>query len=65
MTSEEMKQWINGASYRELLQKWRFASAGDPFFVGEIGDYYTKKMAEKHDKVGDTEHTRISKSIGW
>ena len=65
MTPDEMKQWIDGASYQELLQKWRFAPAGDPFFVGEVGDYYVAKLAEKHTEVGDAEHTRISKAIGW
>jgi len=65
MTNEEMKQWIDNATYTQLLSKWRFASIGDPFFQGEIGDYYSKVMSRKHEKVGDAEHTRASKSIGW
>lgn len=65
MNNEQMKQWIDTASYEELLRKWRFAPAGDPFFTGDTGDYYAKKIAEKRAEVGDEEHVRASKSIGW
>ena len=65
MTVEEMKQWIDTAPYESLLAKWRFAPPGAPFFQGELGDYYAKRMAEKQDEVGNAEHVRASKSIGW
>lgn len=65
MTTEEMKKWIDNASYRQLLSCWRFASVGDPFFVGEIGDYYADVMSRKREKAGVDEHVRVSKSIGW
>jgi len=65
MTVEEMKKWIDGASYRQLLSKWRFAPAGNPFFQGEVGDYYSEVMARKRSEVGDAEHVAASKSIGW
>jgi len=65
MTDDEMKQWIDNASYRELLSKWRFSKTGNLFFQGEIGDYYTKVMRRKRAEVGDAEHTRASKAIGW
>lgn len=65
MSEEQMKQWIDNASYEQLLSKWRFAPAGDPFFQGEMGDYYSKKMAEKREEVGHAEHVRASKNIGW
>ena len=65
MIPEEMKVWIDNASYEQLLSKWRFAPVGSPFFTGEVGEYYTKKMAEKHSEVGGLEHTRASKAIGW
>ena len=69
MTKDEMRIWIDNASYEKLLGHWlghwRSASVGDPFFVGEIGDYYKKKMAEKRNEVGDAEHVRASKSIRW
>ena len=64
-SKEEKKRWIDNASYEELLRKWRFAPAGDPFFSGEVGDYYVQKLKEKHTEVGDAEHTRTSKAIGW
>jgi len=62
---EEKKQWIDNAGYEELLRRWRFAPIGDSFLSGEVGEYYMKKLNEKHDEVGNTEHTRVSKSIGW
>ena len=65
MIDPEMKEWIDNASYEQLLSKWRMAPSGSPFFQGEIGDYYSKAMAEKKATVGHTEAVRASKSIGW
>ena len=65
MNQEQMKQWIDTASYEELFRKWRFAPSGDPFFQGEIGNYYAEVMAKMRDEVGQDEHVRISKAIGW
>ena len=62
---EKMKQWIDAATYAELLNKWRFAPSGSPWFQGEIGDYYAKVMGERKQQVGDVEHSRTSKAIGW
>ena len=63
MTDEERKKWIDGASYSELLSKWRYAPAGDPFFRGEVGGYYQEQMTKKKAEVGDEEAVRISKSL--
>ena len=65
MTKEQMIDWINNASYQELLQKWRFAPSGSEWFQGEIGAYYSKVMFAKRDQVGPAEATRASKNIGW
>ena len=65
MNPEEMKKWIDHASYEQLLSRWRNAPVGDPMFVGEVGDHYKKKMAERRSELGDSEHIRASKSIGW
>ncbi len=64
-SKEDMIAWINNASYSQLLRKWRFAKSGDPYFQGEVGDHYSKVMAERKKEVGDEEHSRISKQIGW
>ncbi len=62
----KMKAWIDGATYEQLLRRWRFSPAGgDPIFQGEIGQYYSKVMAQKRDEVGPAEHVRASKTIGW
>jgi len=65
MNKEQMKQWIDNASYKQLFEKWRFAPVGDPFFQGEIGSYYSTKMKQRRKEVGNDTHVVISKSIGW
>ena len=59
------KAWIDGASYEDLLSRWRFAPIGSEWFQGETGAYYQHVMAERRKQVGDAEHVRASKSIGW
>ena len=65
MNEQQMRDWIDSASYEALLSKWRFAPSGDPFFQGEIGKYYGDVMARKRSEVGDGAHVAASKSIGW
>jgi len=65
LTPKIFKEQIDNMSYEQLLRHNRFAPAGDPMFVGEVGKYYMKVMAEKRKIVGDREHTAASKSIGW
>jgi hypothetical protein len=62
---EDMKNWIDHASYESLLSRWRNAPVGSPWFVGEVGDYYAQVMAQRRAEVGDAEHVSASKSIGW
>lgn len=64
MTDQEMREWIDHASYEELLSKWRFHPAGSPWFQGQIGQYYAEVMAKKRDEDPD-EAVRASKHIGW
>lgn len=60
--NEQIKRWIDNATYEQLLAKWRFAPIGDSMFQGETGDYYAKVMAEKR-KTAD--HVQASKTVGW
>jgi len=62
---EDMKTWIDKASYEQLLSRWRNAPAGSPYFCGEVGSYYTEVMKKRREEAGDAEHTRASKAIGW
>ncbi|MBI5193244.1 MAG: hypothetical protein HZA08_07375 [Nitrospirae bacterium] len=61
----EQKAWIDAASYKQLLEKWRFAPIKDAFFQGECGDYYQKVMREKRDKITDAERVQASKDLEW
>lgn len=59
------KAWIDGASYEELLRKWRFTPAGgNTMFQGATGIYYSKRMAELRDS-DPQEAVNASKRIGW
>jgi hypothetical protein len=64
MTPEE-KTWIDSASYRELLARWRFSVSGDHMFTGETGDYFAVKFQEKKVEVGPEAAAQASKDLGW
>lgn len=51
LTDEEMRRWIDESSYEALLQYWRFAKVGDPFFQLQIGEYYQEVMFRKKAKL--------------
>lgn len=65
MIPQDLKDWIDNASYESLLSRWRSAPVGSPYFQGEVGVYYSEVMAKKREEVGQDEHVRASKSIGW
>lgn len=60
-----MKKWVDNASYATLLRRWRFAPIGDPFFMGEMGDYFAKVMSAKQAALSHQEQVSASKSVGW
>lgn len=66
-TPEELRKWIDEASYEELFRKRRFAPAGDPLFSTDtgMGDYFEEAMAAKELHVSPGERVAISKRIGW
>jgi len=59
----ENKKTIDSMSYEQLLRRWRFAPAGDPWFQGETGDYWAERMKVLRRKGAD--HVKTSKRIGW
>jgi hypothetical protein len=62
----ENKETIDSYSYQQLLSHWRFAPVGNPWFQGETGDYWGKRMSELRSQPGgDARHVSTSKSIGW
>lgn len=64
MTEIEMKDWIDNATYEQLLRKWRFASIRDPLFKGQMGTYFSKKMREKEKAIGKESADAIGKMVG-
>lgn len=61
----EQKEWIDNASYEELLRKWRFSAFSDPLFREETGTYFSNKLAEYRDTMTNQEKVAISKRIGF
>ena len=45
----EQKSWIDGASYEELLRRWRPALCGDEIFFNETGVYYAEVMRRRRE----------------
>ena len=57
------KRFIDNLSYEELLDHWRNAPLGDPWFQGETGEYWRKRMEKMREDGVD--HVAISKKIVW
>jgi len=60
-----IKEQIDNMDYESMLRLWRFSPAGHSLFQGESGEYFSKNMKEKRDKLPNEEHPIISKRIGW
>ena len=59
------KEWIDNASYEDLLRKQRFAPLGDKFFLrGELSDYFYKQIYKLRD-ADPNGAVAASKRIGW
>jgi hypothetical protein len=67
MNVQEMKKWIDGATYEDLLRKQRFEPVGSPWFLEqEVADHFFERMkALRSAEGGLEEHVRASKAIGW
>ncbi len=64
--TDERKATIDRKSYEQLLDGWRNAPIGDPWFQDETGDYWAKRMSDLRNRPGgNDEHVTASKSIGW
>lgn len=46
------KNWIDNASYEELLEKWRRAPWDSPWFKGKTRTYFYKAMEKKRNEFG-------------
>ena len=60
----ENRAHIDSLSYEGLLRHNRYAPVGDPWFQGETGDYWLKRMAELRD-ADPGGAVAASKRIGW
>lgn len=60
-----VKDIIDIMSYENMLRLVRFAPSGNRYFMGDTGEYFSKVMKEKEDKLPDGERVAISKRVGW
>lgn len=64
--TEDLKAEIDAKSYKELLERWRFAPLDDPMFQGESGKYWGNRMARlRSEPGGQGRAVAASKSLGW
>jgi hypothetical protein len=63
---QDMKDWIDNASYESMLYRWRFspADSSSPWFQGEVGEYYAQVMFKKRDN-DQYGAVLASKRVGW
>lgn len=59
------EDWIDAATYEDLLRKWRFAKVDDPIFVGKEGKKFRDKLNAKREELTQQEIEEISKRVGW
>ena len=65
MTEQQMKDWIDAATYEQLLSKWRFEPAGSPWFQGKMGDYFSVALDKRRAACSPGEQVAASKNVGW
>lgn len=61
--TDENKEYIDSLDYQSLLEKWRYSPSGDPWFQGETGQYWRKRMNNLR-KENPSEAVAASKRIG-
>ena len=65
MTDDEMKAFIDTASYEQLLQVWRFEPIGSRWHSGEVGEYFSNRFHELRETMTYGELVGVSKAVGW
>ncbi len=65
MNEQEMKDWIDGANYRQLLCKIRFEPANSKWFDGKIGNYFYIRFSRVKSQTSTEDRVSASKSMGW
>lgn len=65
MTEKEMTNWIDTASFDELLYKHRFEPSNSPWFQPPIADYFSDEYLKRIREMGQPSFTAASKRVGW
>jgi len=65
MIATKTKKNIDSMTYESMLRLWRHAPPAHPYFIGGVGDYFSKVMGDKKEKLGQEGAVKASKNIGW
>lgn len=65
MTDSERIEWISNAAYAELFSKWRFEPLGSPWFQGEVGAHFARRLSDLSSEISAEERVNQSKRLGW
>ena len=65
MTDDEMKAFIDAASYEQLLQMNRYEPLGSPWMCGEVGQHFSHRFEELRSTMTHGELVGASKAVGW
>lgn len=61
---EKTKNFINSLTYEELLEQYKIAPKTDPWFQGEIGNYWKKRIKQlKPSNTIEEKNTLIFKAV--
>lgn len=63
--TDEQREWIDNATYEQLLHKHRHEPSGSQWFRGETGVYFESVLLEKRAQAGVDGHVAASKAVGW
>lgn len=65
MTREE-KEWIDAATYREMLQKSRYDAVENAFFKrADTSQYFQAMLWQKRQVLSQEEAMAINQEVGW
>jgi len=62
--TEKLKREIEAMPMHELIRRIRFSPIDDPYFQGEVGEFFMKVSDEKR-KTDPAGHVLASKAVGW
>lgn len=61
----EMLAWIEVASYRDLLWRWRHSPEGSRWFLGLVGETLSRMMQRRRGELDEASAQLVEREVGW